>query len=338
VTRGRATPSLALAALPLLAACEGPQRVFAPAGPGAEEIGRLGMFLIVATVVPALVVIAIAVAAALRRRRPPPGGAETERRDERVVVAAGVASALLIGVLVLANVWVGRRVVAPPDEPAFDVEIVAHQFWWEVRYPQHGIASANELHVPAGSVVRVLLSSADVIHSLWIPELQGKLDAMPGRVYAKWLRADRPGEYRGQCAEFCGLQHARMAFWVVAHPPEEFARFLERERPPRAPAVDPVHVRGARVFAAARCDACHAVRGHHELEGLGSPGPDLTHLGSRRTLAAGTLPMTEEALAEWILDPARAKPGVRMPATDLAPEDLEALVTWLLASPEGGPR
>lgn len=328
----RTLPPIAAAAA-LLAGCDGPQRVFDPAGPAAAELRWLGVILIVATVVPALVAIAVAVAAATRRRR---GGAARPGAGEHraVLLLGGVGPALLVAALVVATAWVGRRIVHPPGAPTVEIEVIGHQYWWEVRYPGTDVVSANELHVPVGEVVRLRVRSADVIHSLWVPQLQGKLDMIPGRTNETWLRADREGVFRGQCAEFCGVQHARMVFHVVAEPPEAFRRFLAREGAPRPPPGDPLRARGARVFEAARCGACHAVRGHREPP-RGAAGPDLTHLGARRTLGAGTVPLSREALAAFIQDPGALKPGVRMPRTDLAPEDLAALVEWLVGPAEG---
>jgi cytochrome c oxidase subunit II len=330
----RLGPSAASAATLLLAGCDGPQRVFDPAGPAAAELGRLGIFLIVATVVPALVAIAVAVAAVVRRRRgtaPGPGA-----REHRIILLlGGLGPALVVAALVVATAWVGNRVVHPPGAPAVEIEVIGHQFWWEVRYPGTDVVSANEIHVPVGEVVKLRVRSADVIHSLWVPQLQGKIDMIPGRTNVTWLRADREGVFRGQCAEFCGVQHARMVFHVVAEPPETFRRFLAREGAPRPPPDDPRLARGARVFEAARCDACHDVRGHGEPRGRGAPVPDPTHPPPRRALGAGTVPLTREALAEFILDPGAVKPGVRMPRSDLAPDDLAALVEWLLASAPG---
>ncbi len=172
----------------------------------------------------------------------------------------------------------------------------------------------------------VVLSSADVIHSFWPPSLSGKRDMIPGDEATAWFQADTPGVYRGQCAEFCGHQHAKMGFLVIAHPPAEFEAWLARQRDSSATPVDSTAARGQEVFLATQCVMCHTIR---PTPAGSRVGPDLTHLASRRTLAAGTLPNDRSSLARWITDPQGVKPGSRMPATRLSQADLDALVTYL---------
>jgi cytochrome c oxidase subunit 2 len=197
-------------------------------------------------------------------------------------------------------------------------------WWWEVRYPAPGIVAANELHIPAGQPVRLEMTSADVIHSFWVPRLHGKRDLIPGISTTFWIEASEPGVYRGVCAEYCGTQHANMAFDVVAHAPEEFAAWLAApaRRGPHSAAEQP----GLAVFRRAGCGQCHAIRG---TPAVGTAGPDLTDFGSRRTIAAGMLPNTRGHLAGWIANPQAIKPGSKMPRTYLDGDELWTLVLYL---------
>jgi len=189
--------------------------------------------------------------------------------------------------------------------------------------------TANEIHVPAGQPVRLRLRSNDVIHSVWIPRLHGKLDLTPGRTTELLIRADEPGEYRGFCAEFCGVQHALMGLRIVAWPEPEFERWVQRMAAPAPPPENDEAVLGQAVFARYDCHLCHRVRGAPHPEPVRDVGPDLTHLGTRASLGAVTLENTSENLAAWIRDPHRFKPGVRMPATRMPERELRALVRYL---------
>jgi cytochrome c oxidase subunit 2 len=207
------------------------------------------------------------------------------------------------------------------------VDVIGRQYWWEVRYLDRGVVTANEVHIPAGRAVRLRLTSADVIHSFWVPQLAGKLDLIPGQTNTLWIEADAPGIYRGQCAEFCGVQHARMALHVVAVPPEQFGAWLEASRGPAPPPADALARRGQELFFSRACAACHAVRG---TDADGSAGPDLTHLMRRQWIAAGTLRNTPENLADFITDAQGIKRGSSMPSfSELDPESLRALIAYL---------
>ena len=290
--------------------------VLAPAGPVAQTIAEMAWVLIAGACVLFCGVMA-ALAWALLRRRP----AAASSHDDRAatlwwIVGGGLVLPLcVLTALLVYTVWRTNE-LAPERAPQEQViSVTAHLWWWEVRYrdPVAGIdvVLANEIHVPVGRAVTLGLSSADVIHSFWVPKLAGKVDMLPGRVHQLRLRADQPGIYRGQCAEFCGEQHARMALHVVAHSPEDFERWLRAQTRPAEPPRGALAQRGAQVFAERRCTACHTVRG---LGPSASIGPDLTHVGSRMNLAAGTLPMSAASLREWIAHPQRSKPGVRMPS------------------------
>lgn len=253
-----------------------------------------------------------------------------EHRPRRTVAAATAASALLLVGLVVASVFTDRALAKLPLADAVNIEVTAHQWWWTARYtsgaPSDTFVTANEIHVPVGRPVVVQLKASDVIHSLWIPNLAGKKDLIPGRSALLQFRADRPGTYRGQCAEFCGLQHALMGLLVVAHPPAQFDAWVQAQRSPAVEPQSPQARRGREVFLTRTCAMCHAILG---TPANGQQGPDLTHLASRQTLAAGTLPNTPDQLAAWISDPQKHKPGTNMPATQLSNEELGALVAYL---------
>ncbi|WP_238179902.1 cytochrome c oxidase subunit II, partial [Methylobacterium oxalidis] len=224
------------------------------------------------------------------------------RRESRAgILVAGLAVATGLAVLVLTGLsFAGQRRLFADEAAAVTIRALGHQWWWEFQYenadPSQGFNTANEIHVPVGQTVLVKLESTDVIHSFWVPSLMGKVDLIPGRQNTLRFTAERAGVYRGQCAEFCGLQHAKMGMLVVAEDPETFARWREVQSQPRLePATDEARA-GERAFVAAPCSMCHQVRG---TRAAGHNGPELTHVGSRRTLAAGTLPMSRGNLAAW---------------------------------------
>jgi cytochrome c oxidase subunit II len=219
-----------------------------------------------------------------------------------------------------------RSLAAPSQPPVAVIEIIGHQWWWEVRYPDEGVVTANEIRIPVGQPVQIVLSSADVIHSFWVPQLGGKIDLVPGRVNQTWIQADAAGVFRGICAEFCGLQHARMQLVVVVESEDRYAAWLERERQP-APAPQDELVRiGQQVFMGSSCVYCHTVRGTNATSTV---GPDLTHIASRLTLAAGIIENNPGNMAAWILDPQNIKPGNLMPPTNLSAEELQAMLAYL---------
>ena len=203
------------------------------------------------------------------------------------------------------------------------IDVIGRDWWWEVRYP-NGAVTANEIHIPVGKTVRVRLTTKDVIHSFWVPELQVKTDQLPGQTNYTWLTADRAGRFRGQCAEFCGLQHANMVFYVVAEPPDSFEEWVNAQARPADPAVGATAA-GETAFLSSSCAGCHAIRG---TDANASLGPDLTHLASRETIA-GVLANTRRNLIGFVRDPHQAKPGVTMPPTELTAAEIELLVDYL---------
>ena len=250
-----------------------------------------------------------------------------------VAVGGGVIPALIILGITAQSLVVSQQVdPGAAGDDATVVEVTGHQFWWEVRYPDSGVVTANEVHIPTGERVRLEITTGDVIHSLWVPQLSGKTDMIPGTANTMWLQTDEPGIYWGQCAEFCGVQHAQMRLAVVAHEPDEFDGWLTAHTQPAADpgstAVDEddLVAQGREVFMSSSCVYCHAIAG---TEAQSDFGPDLTHLASRQTLAAGMLPNNRGNLAGWILDPQSIKPGNLMPGTDISGAELQALLVYL---------
>lgn len=303
------------------------QSILTPAGADAAAIERLWWLLLSISMVVFVLVMAFLLFGIFAR------GEQTEESDRtksRVVAGAAVLTALtLIGILV-ATVSVSRSTTAPGADDALTIDVIGHQWWWEVRYrgdrPDQLVVSANEVHLPVGERVRFVVRSSDVIHSLWLPNLGGKIDLMPDRENTLWLEATEPGVFRGQCAEFCGMQHGKMAFMVVVHERAEFEAWLDRERMSAEPPADALARAGHDAFVAGTCATCHRIRGTAARGGF---GPDLTHVGSRRTIAAGAAPNTRARLTAWLIDPQQLKPGALMPATHMAPETLHAIVHYL---------
>lgn len=320
-----------------LAGCSlnGVQSALDPAGPQARRLeGLWWLAFWLATAAWALTVLALLYAAFHRNRRAPRRELELDEPRERrslraVVVATGATVAVLLAFLV-ADLVTSRSLAALQAEPALSVRVTGFQWWWKVEYPDSAahrtVVTANELHIPVGRPVRIETRTGDVIHSFWVPALHGKRDLVPGLRNHLWIRADTAGVYRGECAEFCGHQHAKMALLVIAHPQAEFDRWYAGQLAPAAPPADSVARAGLRVFETRSCAMCHQVRG---TRAAGQFGPDLTHLATRRTIAAGTLPNTRGWLGGWIMDPQAHKPGTRMPANDLTAQELRALLAYL---------
>jgi cytochrome c oxidase subunit 2 len=295
-------------------------------GPDADRIAGLWWFMfVVSAVVVAVVAVLLGLGVGPRRRRRY-APRDTPRWANRTVLLGGV----VVPVLVLAVLWVltlrDIRAVSATRDGAMTVQVIGHDWWWEVRYPGQGVVTANDIHVPAGRPVRLLLTTGDVLHSFWVPQLAGKTDLVPGKTNLMWIQADRPGVYRGQCAEFCGLQHAHMAFTVVAQSAAGFATWVSVERATPAAPTDPTLAQGLEVFTAGSCAECHTIRG---TSAEGTDGPDLTHFGSRLSIGAGTVPNTRGNLGGWIVDSQSIKPGNLMPPIQLAPGDLQALLDYL---------
>jgi cytochrome c oxidase subunit II len=311
------------------------QNALEGASPQAQGIRDLWwVFFWMAVAVWALV--AVFTVLALARRRPrqpeaPVADAGPEPALVRVTTAAGIATALTLLGLLVASSSTGRALARAPSADAVKIRVTGQRWWWLVEYPgapaSQTVTTANEVHVPVGRDVSIELDSRDVIHSLWVPELQGKRDLIPGHPSELHFVATRSGTYRGQCAEFCGLQHAHMGLLVIAEPAEQFEAWLTAQRAP-APAVTPGELqRGQQVFLRGSCPVCHGIRG---TPASGFVAPDLTHVASRAMLGAATLPNTPEHLRDWLRDPQRVKPGTLMPPQPLSVQDEKDLMAYLV--------
>jgi cytochrome c oxidase subunit 2 len=276
---------------------------------------------------------AVLAVAVMRRAhdRPDPLAIEAaaERRVLWVISALTYATAITVIVLALLSYFSQRVVFARPDD-AIPIRVVGHQWWWEIEYgaqtPDRLFTTANEVHVPVGKPVTLTLETRDVIHSFWVPSLNGKMDLINNQENTLHFTAERAGMYRGQCAEFCGLQHAHMAALVIAAAAPEYEAWQAKQLEPAATPQTDEQRMGEVVFRARGCALCHTIRG--TLAG-GRLGPDLTHLASRNSLAAGTLPMTTAALGAWLSDPQHVKPGNYMPAARIDGAELIAVVSYL---------
>jgi cytochrome c oxidase subunit II len=313
----------------VVAGCGSKQDALAPHSRASKSISSLWWNMLIGSAL-ALAVVAIILAAAwIRRNRAGvPGVRDGDRAAMAVVVGLGVVVPILViaALFFFANIFVIRDTTmpsvaaAPSQRPKLTIRVIGHQFWWEVRYPGTRAVTANEIHIPARTPVQVLVHSDDVIHSFWVPQLNRKLDMLPEQVGRLLLYADEPGRYRGQCAEFCGLQHAHMGLLVFADPPATFRRWLAAEAKPATGG-------GAGLFVS-KCGSCHAIRGTAASSDV---GPDLTHVGSRTSLAAVTIPNSPARMREWIRDPQGVKPGNQMPAVRLTRTQLDRLVAYLEA-------
>lgn len=310
--------------------CQGWQSAMDPAGPQTRHLTQLfWTFLVVCGAIWGLVLITLVGALWRRRASVSLIGGPAERHTTRIVIGAVVASALVIAGLTLSSYVTTSSLASVAGDPVV-VRVRGYQWWWEVTYmdatPSHIFLTANEIHIPVGHTVRVELSSADVIHSFWAPNLMGKQDLIPGRENASTFSVDRPGVYREQCSQFCGLQHAHMALLIVAQPQAAFDAWRTAQLAEPLPPNDAEQAEGRRVFTSKACANCHTIRG---TPAAGTLGPDLTHVGSRQTIAAGMLPMTRGALAAWIADPQTIKPGNNMPMVSLKANELNAVSAYL---------
>ncbi|MGG5886616.1 cytochrome c oxidase subunit II [Falsiroseomonas sp. HC035] len=312
----------------LFGACSGVQTPLDPLGDQAARIAVLSWVLFIGGTAIFALVMGLLVFALIA-----PARVRNAIGNRRFVIGGGIVfpTVTLIALLVY-SLGVSRALVVPQSDDPLRIEIIARQYWWEVRYPDagEGAVTANELHLPVGREVELILTSGDVIHSVWIPNLHGKMDMIPGKANRQRLRADRPGVMRGQCTEFCGTQHTLMAFWAVAQEPADFEAWLARQRDPVPEPANAEQARGREVFGEAGCGACHAVRG---TEWQGRLGPDLSRIGSRLTIGAGALENNRGTLAGWVAGSQDIKPGNAMPSfgRSLSGDDLRAVAAWMEA-------
>jgi cytochrome c oxidase subunit 2 len=302
------------------------QSVLDAAGPQSASIERLWWLIFAISTAVFIAVMAVLAISVVRRTT----RESSEAVMTRWVIAASGATVLILFVWLIASVSVGRATAAPQMSDAATINITGRQWWWQVEYvdtlPSNRFRTANEILIPVGRPVVVNVTSRDVIHSFWVPNLHGKRDLIPGYVTSLWFQADRAGVYRGQCAEFCGFQHAHMAVFVNAVPERDFQAWLSAQRQSAPEPTSDLQRRGRDVFLGATCSQCHTVRG---TRAGGAYGPDLTHVGSRATIGAGVLPNTNENLQRWIRNSHDFKPGNKMPPHDLNDNDLQAVAEYL---------
>ena len=313
----------------LAAGCGSKQDMLRPESHPARRIDHLWWIMMAGAWVGFGVIAFLLLLGWIRRHREhlPFGGGD--RAATGLVIGLGVAIPILVLTIlfVYSDIFVIRSTAAPkPSSTSMTVQVIGHDWYWEVRYPGTSAVSANEIHIPIRTRIDLVGTTDDVIHSFWVPALNRKIDLIPGRTNRVLLEADRPGIYRGQCAEFCGLQHAHMSLYVFAEPKAKFRAWLANMARPARPASGAEARRGEEVFLAEPCAACHQVRG---TSAHGQIGPDLTHLASRTTLAALTIPNSRRDLSEWVADPQHVKPGNKMPGLTLKPDELKALIAYL---------
>jgi len=316
------------------------QSVTDPAGPQSGRIASLWWFFFAVTCAVFVIVMALALWTLIHRSR---GIAQeplearhlpsqqTERKLGRVVTGGTIATVVILFVLLIASIGTGKSISELGNKNnGLTVEVTGNQWWWQIRYISSDasqiVTTANEIHIPVGRPVLIRGLSNDVIHSFWIPSLHGKRDLIPSRVTTEWIQADRPGLYRGQCAEFCGLQHAHMILYVVAEAPDKFRNWYRGQLQPASEPSDAVRAHGRQIFANYACVFCHTIRG---TSASGQNAPDLTHFGSRLGIAANTLPNTLGNLGGWIVDPQGVKPGNHMATIAVKSDDLQPLLEYL---------
>jgi cytochrome c oxidase subunit 2 len=328
-----AAPASVLAAA-FLSGC-GKQSTLSPRSPETHQISLLWWWMLAAAAIVFLgAVVLLGLAWRRREIKGLPFFGEREEVANGLVLLFGIGIPIvaLMALFAVANIYVIGNTEAPAvASTRLTIDLIGHQWWWEVRYPgTPGAVTANEIHIPIGTRVNVVATSADVIHSFWVPQLARKIDMIPGRQNRVLLYASRPGAYRGQCAEFCGFQHAHMSLYVVAQQPADFQTWLANMAAPAhtasATASSGAARAGQRVFMTSQCASCHQIRG---TAAAGTVGPDLTHLATRSTLAAAEIPNDPKDLGSWISHPQRIKPGDRMPDLGLTPAQVQQLVAYL---------
>jgi cytochrome c oxidase subunit 2 len=321
--------------VPTIARADAPMTYLVGYGTRNYGVATLLWALLVVSLLVVVIVTVLLIAGMARRR-----GAPRLHNPRDVPVtrpATGLAwiyvgTAISAVVLVASAIWTFATLAAvsiPPKNTKLKIHVTSHQWWWEIRYDDNDVSriftTANEIHIPTGEPVKIELTSVDVLHSFWVPQLTGKTDLIPGQQNVTWLEADKPGTYRGQCAEYCGLQHAHMVMSVIAQPAPQFDAWW-RDQLEAAPIPQSKKIANGQTNFVAHCGLCHAVRG---TQAGGVLGPDLSHLISRQTLGAGTLPNTPGYLVGWVADPQHAKPGNLMPILNLTGTQLTDIEAYL---------
>jgi cytochrome c oxidase subunit II len=311
----------------LLTGCGGSPSTLDADGPKGSHIATLWWVMFAISVIVCVIVFGMLMYAVFRRRPEAPSGQEDKTDGTTLVLVGG---AIVPGVILLAVfgfVLYVMQVTASPLRPAaLTIEVIGHRWWFEIHYPDSHIVTANEMHVPVGQPVTLELTSADVIHSFWVPQIQQKTDMIPGRINTTWFEVSKAGTYTGECAEFCGIEHAEMDFQVIAEPPARFRQWLAQQEKPAPQPRTALQLQGEQVFLGSACVYCHTIMG---TNASGRIGPDLTHLAGRQMIGAGLLPNTIGNLAGWIADSQTIKPGNAMPPMALDSKDMQAILAYL---------
>jgi cytochrome c oxidase subunit 2 len=334
LTASRARTLLLLAAVTLLATSCGwslwdnPMTTVRPRSDFGKVIDELFMLISWTTLVIFVAVEALLVYCCWRfRERPGAPMPKQVHGHTPLEIGWTVAFALVLLVIGIPTVRAIFKTQEAPAATALRVDVAGKQWWWEFKYPSLGITTANELHLPVGETIAFHLHAPDVIHSFWIPHLGGKRDVVPHRVNRLVMTPDTPGEYPGQCAEYCGLSHANMRFRVIVHEKGEWEKWVKAQQAPPVEPTDPLAQQGKQVFSASACVGCHTIKG----VAAGQIGPDLTHFGSRKTFAGGMMAVTPENVAKWVEKPEHMKPGSRMPDLGMSGDQGKALAAYLLS-------
>jgi cytochrome c oxidase subunit 2 len=323
--------------LNLLACTRNPSILLNPAGPHAAKIESLFWYVFWVEVIVWILVLGVLFRSLARRKtekieQPLELSERTERRLTLFVGTAIAMTVLILTSIVGFSYLVDKKLIELDQNPTLEIEVTAHQWWWELRYMDKPASkiflTANEIHIPIHEKVKLILKSTDVIHSLWIPNLSGKKDIIPGREQDLVIEANQEGVWKGRCAEFCGMQHAKMDLIVIAESKEKFEAWKESQLQPAKEPQDPEEIRGMKIFTSISCTMCHVIRGT-EAKGYSSHAPDLTHLKSRTHIGSGAATNTKGNLGGWIIDPQRIKPGVHMPTMLQEPRDFQALLNYL---------
>ncbi len=296
-----------------------------PFSPQAQAISALFWFVMVVAGVILLVVTGLVVYIVIRFRHREGRAPSTREGNTALEITWTAIPLLIVGAIFVLTVRTMHTVQPPAGDRTPDVRVVAHQWWWEVHYPS-GVTTANEIHVPVGRTLLFRLTSADVVHDFWVPQLARKMDAIPGHPNDFWMKVEKPGVYHGTCAEYCGVGHALMRILVVAQTPKEFEAWEQAQLTPHPPPATAEARQGRQLLEQLTCANCHTVRGS---SASGRVGPDLTHLADRRTLASGAAENTHDQLTQWLKDPNSIKPGSHMPNLQLSDARVKALVAYL---------
>lgn len=321
-------PLIAFAALLIAGCTPGPQDALAPVGPvGVMESNLYNLIFWIAVVV-FVIVEGLLVYTIFRYRRKADDGmpAQIHGNTKLEVIWTVIPVLILIGIAVPTLTTIASAATVPSGGNILNVKVVGHQWWWEFDYPDQGVVTADEMHIPVGTKISLAVDSADVIHSFWVPKLAGKIQAIPNRANTMWLQADQTGEYYGQCFQLCGTSHANMRFRVFVQSKADFDKWVADQKVVPTKPTDAEAAKGAQVFASGPCVGCHTIAG---TAAKAKVGPDLTHFGSRTTIAGALLDNNPKNLAMWLHDPPAVKPGSLMPDYHLSDDQVNALVAYL---------